>query len=50
MEIDKAFIKAVMTGSTEGVRSTYPDAVKSLAVTLAANESIETGQPVVPKA
>lgn len=50
MESDKAFIKAVMTGSPEGVRSPYADAVKSLAVTLAANESMETGQPVVPKA
>ena len=28
------------------IRSTYPDAVKSLALSIAANESMDTGNPV----
>ena len=50
LEEDKAFIEAVKSGCECGVRSPYADAVKSLAVTLAANESIATGLPVEPKA
>ena len=32
--------------STSAIRSTYADAVKSLEVSLAANESYQTGKPV----
>lgn len=43
---DESFINAVATGKPEGIRSSYADGVKTLAVTLAANESAATGQPV----
>lgn len=43
---DEVFVKAVQTGDTSQIQSTYADAVKTLAVTLAANESAETGRPV----
>lgn len=46
LEENKAFINAVKTGDASGIRSTYEDAVKTLAVTLACNQSAETGQPV----
>ncbi|MGB9619939.1 MAG: Gfo/Idh/MocA family protein [Armatimonadota bacterium] len=45
-EENKAFIEAVRTGDASGIRSTYEDAVKTLAVTLACNESAATGRPV----
>ena len=38
------FIKAVEAGAQSVVRSSYADAIKTLAVTLAANRSLETGQ------
>lgn len=38
------FIKAVAANDQELVRSSYSDAFKTLAVTLAANRSLETGQ------
>ena len=38
------FLKAIETGDQGLVRSDYADAVKTLAVTLAANRSLETGQ------
>ncbi|MCE5198644.1 MAG: Gfo/Idh/MocA family oxidoreductase [Armatimonadota bacterium] len=41
-----AFIHAVKTGDTSGIRSSYDDATKTLEVTLACNESAKTGQPV----
>jgi len=43
---DAAWIKAVKTGKRSGVFSSYEDAVKSLAISLAANESMVTGKPV----
>lgn len=43
----RAFIEAVLTGDTSGVRSSYGDGVKSLALTLAVNESMRTGLPVI---
>jgi predicted dehydrogenase len=43
---DDAFIKAVRTGKRAGILSSYEDAAKTLAVTLAANESMRTGKPV----
>ncbi len=41
-----AFIKAVQQGKRLGIRSTYADAMKTLRVTLAATESMDTGMPV----
>jgi myo-inositol 2-dehydrogenase / D-chiro-inositol 1-dehydrogenase len=43
---DQAFVDAVQAGSPAGIYSTYADAVKSLAVSLAANVSAERGTPV----
>lgn len=47
LEEDRAFIEAIQTGDRSKVRSDYSDAVKTLRVTLAANESAATGAPVV---
>ena len=41
-----AFIRALQQGRRTGIRSTYADALKTLRVTLAANDSIATGMPV----
>lgn len=43
---DRAFVRAVETGDRSGIRSSYADAVRTLAVTLAANLSAERGAPV----
>ena len=43
---DDAFIKAVQTGDRSEIRSDYADALRTLAVTLAINQSCETGEPV----
>ena len=43
---DKTFIDAVISGDPSKIRSPYCDAVKTLAVVLACNESMETGQAV----
>ena len=43
---DQAFIKAVATGDASLIRSSYEDAVRSLFVTLAANESAMHGKTV----
>lgn len=45
-EEDRVFIQAVQTGDGSGIRSPYRDAVRTLAVSLAANRSAETGAPV----
>jgi predicted dehydrogenase len=45
-EEDRIFIQAVQTGDSSGIRSPYRDAVRTLAVSLAANRSAETGAPV----
>jgi predicted dehydrogenase len=41
-----AFLEAVRSGGPGGILSTYEDAVATLAVSLAANESAHTGRPV----
>lgn len=41
-----AFIKAVQLGKRNGIRCSYAEALKTLRVTLAASESMETGMPV----
>ena len=46
--IDPAFIEAIRTGDPSLIRSDYRDGLISCAVTLAMNESAQTGQPVVP--
>lgn len=43
---DRAFIEAVQTGNPAAIRAPYVEAVKTLLVTLAANQSAQTGQPV----
>ncbi|MBJ6361350.1 Gfo/Idh/MocA family protein [Paenibacillus sp. GCM10012307] len=42
----RAFLHAVRTGDTSGILSDYEDAWKSQRVTVAANESAQSGQPV----
>ena len=44
--LDQAFVEAVRTGNPAGVRSPYGDALKSLKVGFAANESMETGKVI----
>ena len=44
--IDEVFVDAVRRGDGSGIRSSYSDAVKSLAVSLAALESAEKGTAV----
>jgi len=43
---DEIFVKAVAAKRQRGILSSYADAVKSLAVSLAANRSAATGEPV----
>ncbi|HEY64689.1 MAG TPA: Gfo/Idh/MocA family oxidoreductase [Caldilineae bacterium] len=43
---DRAFLNAVKTSDRALIRSTYADGVRTAAVTLAANQSLATGQPV----
>lgn len=44
--LDQAFVNAVATGDPSGVRSPYGDALKSLELSFAANESMETGKVI----
>ena len=46
MAINAAFVEAVKTGDTSAIKSPYSDSVKTLAISLAANKSDETGEPV----
>jgi len=46
VEVDRAFVEAVKTGDQGLVRSSYEDAVRSLALSTAANESMKTGQAI----
>jgi len=43
---DRTFLEAVISGDGSKVRSPYADAYKTLAFTLACNESMDTGRPV----
>ncbi|MHB8994046.1 MAG: Gfo/Idh/MocA family protein [Armatimonadota bacterium] len=45
-KIDEAFIAAIKKNDQSLLKSSYADAAKSLAVVLAANQSMETGQAV----
>lgn len=44
----REFVRAIHEQSMTPIRSTYSDAVKSFAVTLALNQSLETGDRVAP--
>ena len=46
LDEDRAFVKAVKTGKRLGIKCTYNDGLKTLAVTLAANQSAKSGKPV----
>jgi predicted dehydrogenase len=48
LTIDQAFIRAVATGDRGLILSSYEDGLRSMDVTLAANESARTGKPVAP--
>lgn len=48
--IDKVFLDAVRTGDSSGILTPYEDAVRSLAVSLAANASARDGLPKRPGA
>lgn len=43
---DRTFIEAAISGDASRIRSSYRDAFKSLAFTMACNKSMETGIPV----
>jgi predicted dehydrogenase len=43
---DRIFLDAVRSGDRSCIRSTFPDAVKTLEISVAANESMRTGKPV----
>jgi predicted dehydrogenase len=47
-EQDKAFIEAIQTNNESLLLSSYENAVKTLAVTLAANQSQQTGEAINP--
>ena len=44
--LDEAFVNAVLTGDSSGIRSDYADALKSHKMVFAANESMESGQVI----
>ncbi|MBE6705036.1 MAG: Gfo/Idh/MocA family oxidoreductase [Ruminococcaceae bacterium] len=44
--LDKAFIDAIITGNRSLIRSDYADAMKTLRLAFAANESMESGQVI----
>lgn len=46
--LDEAFVRAVQSGDSSNIRSTYADAVLTLQATLAIEESARTGAPVCP--
>ena len=43
---DRAFIDAIKTGDTSGIRATYRESLKSLKLTLACNESAISGKAI----
>ena len=46
IDMDGTFIEAVRTGDGSAIRSPYSDAAKTAILSIAANESLETGLPV----
>ena len=46
IDMDSTFIEAVRTGDGSAIRSPYSDAAKTAILSIAANQSLETGNPV----
>lgn len=46
LNLDQAFVEAILTGDRSLVKNNYEDGLKTTAITLAANESARTGKPV----
>jgi myo-inositol 2-dehydrogenase/D-chiro-inositol 1-dehydrogenase len=46
MDLDQAFIEAILTGNKSLVKTDYEDGLKTTAITLAANESARINKPV----
>lgn len=46
--IDETFVQAVRSGNGSTIRSPYSDAVKSLAISLAMNQSARESRPIAP--
>ena len=46
IDMDSTFIEAVRTGDGSAIRSPYSDAAKTAILSIAANQSLETGLPV----
>jgi predicted dehydrogenase len=46
MDLDQAFIEAILTGDKSLVKTDYEDGLKTTAITLAANESARINKPV----
>ncbi len=46
IEMDRTFIEAVRSGDGSAIRSPYADAVKTAILSIAANESLATGNPI----
>ena len=46
MDLDQAFIEAILTGDRSLVQNNYEDGLKTIAITLAANESARINKPV----
>ena len=47
-EEDRVFVDAVRTGKRTKIKSSFADAMKTFAITCAANESMQSGLPVKP--
>lgn len=46
IDMDRTFIEAVRSGDGSAIRSPYADAAKTAILSIAANHSLETGEPV----
>jgi len=46
LNLDQAFINAIITGDRSLVKNTYEDGLRTAAITIAANESAKVGKPV----
>ncbi len=44
--LSRAFLHAIATGDTSGIRETYDDAMRTHRLVMAANESAKTGKPI----
>jgi hypothetical protein len=46
MNLDQAFIQAILTGDKSLVKTDYEDGLRTSAITIAANESAKINKPV----